>query len=81
MGNFDACFFYKQWLSNSCKIKLGSINIYNGYPNTWYKKLNVKRNNSLYYLLASNTGLYPSRLRAKIDGTTYSILTKHDLDT
>lgn len=76
----DMCFFYKQWLSTTTQTKRGSINIYSGYPNTWHRKLNVKHNNNLYYLLASNTGLYPSRLRAKIDGITYPILLKHDED-
>lgn len=60
------------------KAKLGGFKITHGQE---IKCLNVKRNNNLYYLLASNTGLYPSRLRAKIDGTTYPILLKHDGDT
>lgn len=47
-----------------------------------YKKISIKRNNKTYSLLCSNTGTYPSqRAKAKIGGTTYSILTKHDLDT
>lgn len=80
ISNFDCCFFYKQWLSNSCLVKIGKINIYNGYPNSWFKLLNAKHNNKFYYLLCSSTGLYPSKLRAKIDGTTYPILLKHDED-
>lgn len=47
-----------------------------------YKKISIKRNNKIYSLLCSNTGTYPSqKAKAKINGTTYSILTKHDLDT
>lgn len=47
-----------------------------------YKKISIKRNNKTYSLLCSNTGTYPSqKAKAKIGGTTYSILTKHDLDT
>lgn len=66
--------------ADQTKFKLGTVSIYDGYPSNWHEKLNVKYNNNLYYLLCSSTGLYPSRLRAKIDGTTYPILLKHDED-
>ena len=74
-------FYYGAYSTyDSTLFKLGTINIYSGYPTVWHSKLNVKHNNNLYYLLASNTGLYPSRLRAKINGITYPILLKHDED-
>ena len=81
VGVNDCSFYLQDTTYTNTLYKMGTIKVFNDEPGSSFKKLNVKRNNSLYYLLASNTGLYPSRLRAKIDGTTYSILTKHDLDT
>ena len=62
---------------------IGSIKAYWGRPGLpSFKKISILRDNTEYYLLASNQGRYPSeRFKAKIDGTTYSVLLKHDLDT
>lgn len=55
---------------------------YSEVPTGTYKTISIRNNGTTYYLLCSNTGTYPSqKAKAKIGGTTYSILTKHDLDT
>jgi len=62
---------------------IGSIKAYWGRPGLPpFKKISLSRNGTNYYLLASNQGAYPSeRFKAKIDGITYPVLLKHDLDT
>lgn len=75
--NYTNGYFTLGFSNRVYRAKLGGFKVTHGRE---IKCLNVKRNNNLYYLLASNTGSYPSRLRAKIDGTTYPILLKHDED-
>ena len=76
-SNYANGYFKLGFSNRAYKAKLGGFKVTHGQE---IECLNVKRNNNLYYLLASNTGLYPSRLRAKIDGITYPILLKHDED-
>lgn len=61
---------------------IGAIRVWAGRPHDKYKQIKIKKDNITYSLLASIGSIYPSQYaKAKIDGTTYSILTKHDLDT
>lgn len=71
-------YFTLGFSNRAYRAKLGGFKVTHGQE---IKCLNVKYNNNPYYILCSNNGSYPSHMKAKIDGTTYSILLKHDGDT
>ena len=77
-SNYANGYFTLGFSNRDYKAKLGGFKVTHGRE---IKCLNAKYNNNLYYIVCSNNGSYPSHMKAKIDGTTYSILTKHDLDT
>ena len=77
-SNFVNGYFTLGFSNRAYKAKLGGFKVTHGQE---IECLNVKHNNNLYYIVCSNNGSYPSHMKAMIDGTTYSILTKHDLDT
>ena len=77
-SNYENGYFTLGFSNRVYKAKLGGFKVTHGQE---IKCLNVKHNNNPYYILCSNNGSYPSHMKAKIDGTTYSILLKQDGDT
>lgn len=76
-NNYTNGYFTLGFTNRVYRAKLGGFKITHGRE---IKCLNTKYNNNLYYIVCSNNGSYPSHMKAKIDGTTYSILLKQDGD-
>lgn len=77
-SNYANGYFTLGFSNRAYRAKLGGFKVTHGQK---VECLNVKYNNNLYYIVCSNNGSYPSHMKAKIDGTAYSILLKHDGDT